>query len=102
MNEIRNPLGDWGDKFYIILQGAVYILTKQNPEQPTRKASRKGSDEADKERKHETNVFRNKTSLREEEKLRAMRKAYPGFIVGKILEAGAAFGESALQNKSRR
>lgn len=47
-------------------------------------------------------LFGNNDDLSDEEKLKLLLNEYPGFVVGKIIGTGAAFGEIALQNRVRR
>lgn len=82
--------GDEGNKFYIIIQGAVYILLKkkgiieQDPASVQNVPDRfiKGF---------------NEEGLTNEKKIRKVEDHYPGFWVARVMKDGESFGDIALQ-----
>lgn len=99
-------IGDWGEHFYIIISGAVYILLKKHQEIAKESDQQKTQENAkDKEKNangdaDEKRVFTD--GMSDEEKLQIIMNLYPGYFLGRIMQTGSSFGEIALQNRTRR
>ena len=88
-------IGETAAKFYIIIQGSVYILLKKRQivGQPVYDATSLSSGNMSKK---DLLLFSNRGTS-EEIKLKKLESCYQGFIPTKTLCMGESFGEIALQ-----
>ena len=103
--------GDVGKKFYIIIEGSVYILLpteetllaeKESKLNPKRKSVGKTIKIDDFERKKAELPRFLTESVKEEIKHAKIQECYPGFYVLKSLGQGEGFGELAFQGNGER
>lgn len=103
--------GDVGKKFYIIVEGSVYILPPteetllaehESKLDPKKKTMIKTTKKLDLERKRaELSNFLT-DAIPEELKISKIQEAYPGFFVLKSIGQGEGFGELAFQGNGER
>ncbi len=103
--------GDVGKKFYIIIEGSVYILPpteetrlaeQESKLDPKKKPIIKMATKLDLERKRaELSNFLT-DSIKEEIKVAKLQEAYPGLFVLKSIGQGEGFGELAFQGNGER
>ena len=93
-------IGENGTKFYIIIQGSVYILLKkrqivgQSVNETLNLSNRNMS-------KKDLLLFSNRETS-EEVKIKKLESCYQGFLPPKTLSTGESFGEIALQISGNR
>lgn len=98
--------GDIGTKFFIIVQGSIFVLIPKDgvvPEKPKKKMILFSTPKEDElERKRDELKGFLKGAIPEEMKRQKVEECYPGFFVVKEMFQGEAFGELALQKSVDR
>lgn len=94
--------GDIGTKFYIIIQGSVYILLRKDGIVVDQYTKLTETQAMEVEKKRLVLARELKILAAEDAKQAKVEECYPGMKIIKPLVEGEAFGELALQNTSDR
>lgn len=99
---LKIVIGDIGTKFYIIIQGSVYILLRKEGIVVDQYTKLTETQAAEVEKKRILLSKELKLNPDEDVKKAKVEECYPGMKILKPLVEGEAFGELALQSTSDR